>query len=48
MFPRALVEFFVLALSDAGDVVFDPFLGKRNDDGCCGVILALGRFSLPN
>jgi DNA modification methylase len=27
-FPRALVEFFVLAFSDAGDVVFDPFLGS--------------------
>jgi DNA modification methylase len=27
-FPRALVEFFVLAFSDADDVVFDPFLGS--------------------
>jgi DNA modification methylase len=27
-FPRALVEFFVKAFSDAGDVVFDPFLGS--------------------
>jgi DNA modification methylase len=27
-FPRALVEFFVLAFSDAGDVVFDPFMGS--------------------
>jgi DNA modification methylase len=27
-FPRALVEFFLLAFSDAGDVVFDPFLGS--------------------
>jgi DNA modification methylase len=24
-FPRALVEFFVKAFSDAGDVVYDPF-----------------------
>ncbi len=27
-FPRALVEFFVLAFSDPGDVVFDPFMGS--------------------
>jgi DNA modification methylase len=27
-FPRALVEFFLLAFSDAGDVVFDPFMGS--------------------
>lgn len=27
-FPRALVEFFVLAFSDAGDLVFDPFMGS--------------------
>jgi DNA modification methylase len=27
-FPRALVEFFVLAFTDAGDIVFDPFLGS--------------------
>jgi DNA modification methylase len=27
-FPRALVEFFLLAFSDAGDVVFDPFCGS--------------------
>jgi DNA modification methylase len=27
-FPRALVEFFVLAFSDAGDMVFDPFMGS--------------------
>jgi DNA modification methylase len=27
-FPRALVEFFVQAFSDAGDVVFDPFMGS--------------------
>ena len=44
-FPRALVEFFVKAFSDAGDVVFDPFLGSgttlaaahvlgRNGYGC--------------
>jgi DNA modification methylase/integrase len=27
-FPRALVEFFVKAFSDAGDVVLDPFMGS--------------------
>jgi DNA modification methylase len=27
-FPRALVEFFVKAFSDPGDIVFDPFTGS--------------------
>jgi DNA modification methylase len=27
-FPRALVEFFVRAFSDPGDVIFDPFMGS--------------------
>jgi len=27
-FPRPLVEFFLLAFSDTGDVVFDPFMGS--------------------
>jgi len=27
-FPRALVEFFVLAFTDAGDIVYDPFTGS--------------------
>jgi DNA modification methylase len=27
-YPRALVEFFLKAFSDAGDVVFDPFMGS--------------------
>jgi DNA modification methylase len=27
-FPRALVEFFLLAFSDDGDVVYDPFMGS--------------------
>ena len=27
-FPRALVQFFLLAFSDEGDVVFDPFMGS--------------------
>ena len=29
-FPRPLVEFFVKAFSDAGDIVFDPFLGSAS------------------
>ncbi len=44
-FPRTLVEFFVKAFSDPGDIVFDPFLGSgstlaaahvlgRNGYGC--------------
>ena len=44
-FPRALPEFFIKAFSDAGDVVYDPFLGSgttmaaaaalgRNGYGC--------------
>ena len=27
-FPRALVEFFLLAFSDPGDVAYDPFMGS--------------------
>ena len=27
-FPRALVEFFLKAFSDTGDIVFDPFMGS--------------------
>ena len=27
-FPRALVEFFLLAFSDAGDIIFDCFMGS--------------------
>jgi tRNA G10 N-methylase Trm11 len=27
-FPRALVEFFLKAYSDPGDVVYDPFMGS--------------------
>ena len=44
-FPRAIPEFFIKAFSDAGDVIFDPFLGSgttlaaahvldRNGYGC--------------
>ncbi len=32
-FPRALVEFFIKAFTDAGDIVFDPFMG-------CGTTMA--------
>jgi DNA modification methylase len=27
-FPRPLVEFFIKAFSDEGDVIFDPFMGS--------------------
>ncbi len=27
-FPRALVEFFLKAFSDGGDIIFDPFMGS--------------------
>ena len=27
-FPRALVDFFLKAYSDAGDIVYDPFMGS--------------------
>jgi DNA modification methylase len=27
-FPRALVEFFLFAFSDQGDIVYDPFMGS--------------------
>ena len=27
-YPRALVEFFLLAFSDPGDLIFDPFMGS--------------------
>jgi DNA modification methylase len=29
-YPRALVEFFIKAFTDPGDVVFDPFLGSAS------------------
>jgi DNA modification methylase len=40
-FPRALVEFFVKAFSDAGDVVFDPFIGSGTTMAAAHV---LGRY----
>jgi DNA modification methylase len=27
-FPRAIPEFFIKAFSDAGDIIFDPFLDE--------------------
>jgi hypothetical protein len=39
-FPRALVEFFLLAFSDAGDVVFEPFVGS-------GTTMAAAEFVSP-
>ena len=39
-FPRALVEFFIKAFTDPGDVVFDPFLGSGTT---MAAALALGR-----
>lgn len=42
-FPRALVEFFVLAFSDAGDVVFDPFMGSGTTMAAAEVLDRIGR-----
>ena len=41
-FPRALVEFFVKAFSDAGDVVFDPFLGSASTMAAAHVLGRVG------
>lgn len=40
-FPRALVEFFLLAFSDEGDVAFDPFVGSGTTIAAAAL---LGRF----
>jgi DNA modification methylase len=37
-FPRALVEFFVRAFSDPGDIVFDPFLGSGTSIAAADVL----------
>jgi hypothetical protein len=37
-YPRALVEFFVNAFTDAGDVVFDPFLGSGTTMAAANVL----------
>jgi DNA modification methylase len=41
-FPRALVEFFLKAFSDAGDVVFDPFLGSGTTVAAAHVLGRIG------
>ncbi len=41
-FPRALVEFFVLAFSDGGDVVFDPFAGSGTTLAAAAVLNRIG------
>lgn len=37
-YPRALVEFFVKAFSDAGDAVFDPFMGSGTTSAAAHVL----------
>jgi hypothetical protein len=41
-FPRALVEFFIKAFSDSGDVVFDPFLGSASTIAAAAVLNRVG------
>jgi DNA modification methylase len=41
-FPRALVEFFLKAFSDAGDIVFDPFLGSGTTMAAAHVLDRIG------
>jgi DNA modification methylase len=41
-FPRALVEFFVKAFSDPGDIVFDPFLGSASTIAAAAVLNRVG------
>ncbi len=41
-FPRTLVEFFVKAFSDAGDIVFDPFLGSGTTMAAAHVLGRVG------
>ena len=41
-FPRALVEFFVKAFTDAGDLVFDPFLGSATSIAAAHVLGRVG------
>ena len=41
-FPRALVEFFVKAFSDPGDMVFDPFLGSGTSMAAAHVLGRIG------
>jgi DNA modification methylase len=41
-FPRALVEFFLLAYSDPGDLIFDPFLGSGTTIAAAHVLDRVG------
>jgi site-specific DNA-methyltransferase (adenine-specific) len=41
-FPRALVEFFVKAFSDPGDVAFDPFLGSASTIAAAAILGRVG------
>jgi DNA modification methylase len=41
-FPRALVEFFLKAFSDAGDVVLDPFMGSGTTMAAAHVLGRVG------
>jgi DNA modification methylase len=41
-FPRAIPEFFVRAFSDAGDVIFDPFLGSGTTMAAAHVLERVG------
>ena len=41
-FPRPLVEFFVKAFSDTGDIIFDPFLGSGTTMAAAHVLARIG------
>jgi len=41
-FPRALVEFFVKAFSDQGDIIFDPFLGSGTSMAAAAMLNRIG------
>lgn len=41
-FPRALVEFFLLAFSDEGDVVYDPFMGSGTTIAAAALLGRIG------
>jgi DNA modification methylase len=41
-FPRALVEFFLLAFSDAGDLIYDPFMGSGTTMAAAALLERVG------
>lgn len=41
-FPRALVEFFIGAFSDVGDVIADPFMGSGTTMAAAAVLERVG------